>query len=399
MATRVRRQSFSVLTLDGWLPAAPAAVWPFVSQPQRLNRWSSAPVRGLEEGDSGGFGSVGALRQVVLPRPLAPVTEAVQYADAPFRFVYRAVGSRSVRYHRGEIRLLPEGAGTRLCWELGMALVAPGATAFVRRTLAPQLEESIRRLASVVGDASQDAEAAGAHSTLAFRDDDDPAAADAAQATAGRLRALADAMEAGGDARHWFSRVYQYVTEAMIEACARGDVAHPTWTLRLIPRFHDLYVRSVDGSAEPHWQEAFEAIDAAGSATASGALPFWRALVAGARAHIEGDLPRVLAATYADHYRHRCDYARFRADFLLLATPLQAAWHRLAGEVPPRWFPAHLRMLDRVLPAEATEHLTAKRFFDPLIARRTAFENGRAIATAGPPPGRPAGHDRGGDGP
>jgi hypothetical protein len=373
----VRRQSYVVVALESWLPAPPAAVWPFVSEPEGLDKWSTAPVRGLEPGDGGGYGTVGALREVALARPLPPLTEAVQYADAPTLFVYRAVGSRAIRYHRGEIRLTSEADGTRLRWRFGMDLAIPGATGFVRRTLPPQLEASLRRLASVVpGAPVADLPGAG------FVEDDDRGALEAAHATAERLLVLADEMEAAGDPRHWFSRVYQYVTEAMVDACRRGEVAHPTWALRLIPRFHDLYRRNLEGMPEPHWQEAFAAIDAAEGERGSGALAFWQALVAGARAHIEGDLPRVLAATYAEHYRARCEYRRFRADFLLLGAPLQQAWQRLAARVPPRWFPPYLRVLDRLLPPEAVEHLTAKRFYDPLTARRSAFEQGQSLVTA-----------------
>lgn len=377
MGMHVRRQSFVVLVFESRLPASPGAVWPFITEPDQLNLWSRAPVRALAPGDGGGYGNVGALRQVVLPRPLPVLTETIQYADVPSRLVFRAVGSRMIRYHRGEIRLTPEGDGSRLRWEFGMDLAVPGATSFVRRTLGPQLESSIRQLSSVIAGATE-----VEVSRRQFGDDDDPGAVEAAEATACRLRVLADDMHASGDARHWFSRVYQYVTEAMIEACARGEVAHPTWALRLIPRFHDLYVQSLDGTAAPHWQEAFEAIEAGGTETSSGALPFWRALVAGARAHIEGDLPPVLAANYMHHYRPRCDYQRFRADFLVMAAPLQQAWQRLASEVPSRWFPPYLRALDRLLPPEAVEHLTAKRFYDPLTARRRAFERGLALVTA-----------------
>lgn len=377
MPIEVRRRSFVVVALEGRLPATPAAVWPSITEPNLMNRWSTAAVRGLETGDGGGFGTVGALRQVALPGPLPALTETIQHADAPFRLVYRAVGSRAIRYHRGELRLEPDGEGTRLRWEFGMSLAAPGATALVRRTVEPQLETSIVRLASVAGDAAERVVPA-----RPFADDDDPAAVEAAHATARALRVSAEEMQARADPRHWFSRVYQYVTEAMIEACARGDVAHPTWAVRLIPRFHQLYLRSVDGDPEPHWQEAFRAIESAASDGASAALPFWRALVAGAQAHIDGDLPRVLAATYLDHYRARCDYARFRADFLLLAAPLQQAWQRLASQVPTRWFPPYLRLLDHLLPAEAVEHLTAKRFYDPLAARRAAFEQGAVLAAA-----------------
>lgn len=377
---QARRLTYTVLALDGWLPAPPAAVWPFISEPHRLNRWSSAPVQGLEPGDGGGFGTVGALRQVVLPRPLPVVTETIQHADAPTRFVYRAVGSRSVRYHRGELRLSAHGTGTKLRWEIGMALPVPGTAALLHRTLEPHLIASIRRLASVVeGAAEADLD------DEVFQDDDDPQAETAADAAVAALARLADEMRARGDPRHWFSRVYQYVTEAIVDACAGGEVAHPTWALRLAPGFHALYVASLDGPAEPHWREAFDAIAGADRQGGSGALAFWRALVAGARAHIEGDLPRVLAATYGEHYAGRCDYERFRADFLLLAASLQRAWSRLAAEVPARWSPPSLRLLDRVLPPEVVEHLTANRFYDPLAARRAAFEAGGVLAAGARP--------------
>jgi hypothetical protein len=374
MAGMVHTVPFTALSVDSWLPAPPPVVWPFISEPDRINQWSTARVHGLAAGDGGGFGAVGALRQVTLPRPLPPVTEVIQHADAPTRFTYRVVGSRAVRHHRGELRLSAEGDGTRLRWDVGMAFAIPGAAAVTRRALEPQLAASVKRLAAVVAGAP-----APSDLPPAFIDDDDPSAGAAARATAQDQRELADRMQAGGDPRYWFSRVYQYVTEAMVEACARGEVAHATWALRLIPRFHELYIRSLDGTPEPHWQTAFDAIGAAAGAQASGPLPFWRALICGATAHIDGDLPRVLAATYTDHYAGRCDYDRFRADFLMLAPPLQRAWQRLSAEVPSRWFPPYLRVLDRLLPAEAVEHLTAKRFYDPLPARREAFEQGRAL--------------------
>lgn len=378
-AARIGRLSFAALRLDTWLPAPPAAVWPLISEPDGINRWSVATVRGLDPGDGGGFGGVGALRQVVLPFGLPVISEVVQEARPPQRFVYRAVGSRVIRYHRGVLALASEGSGTRLRWQVDMALPGPGATTVVQRALRPQLERSLALLAAVVDDAGEPA--------LADRHLEDPADAElaaAAHATAARLGALADAMRAHDDARHWFSRVYQYVTEEMISACCRDELAHPGWALRLIPRFHELYTRSLDGPPEAHWHEAFEAVAVAGRDEDAAPAVFWQALVAGARAHIEGDLPRALASTYVEHYQGRCAYERFRADFLLLAAPLQRAWRRLADEVPARWFPPTVRALHRVLPPEAVEELTAKRFYDPLAARAPAFERGRLLATASP---------------
>ena len=163
---------------------------------------------------------------------------------------------------------------------------------------------------------------------------------------------MADAMRASGDTRHWFSRVYQYVTEAMVEACRSGTVTHRAWVLRLIPRFHELYDAAIQGTAPaPHWQAAFAAIERANQASgASAAVGFWQALIAGARAHIEGDLPLVLADTYRTFYAGQCDYVRFRADYLVLAAPLGQAWERLSAEVPDKWFPGYARVMQRLFP-------------------------------------------------
>ena len=242
--------------------------------------------------------------------------------------------------------------------------------------LLPELEASVLRLREMA------TQAVATEIPPRTFTDDDPEALAAALDTVKELRRSADDLEAAGDARHWFSRLYQYVTEELIETCRRGDVAHPTWVLRLVPRFHTAYARNLETSPERHWAEAFDAIAEAANDRDAGALAFWRAVVAGARAHIEGDLPRVLRATYEEHYAGRCDYVRFRADCLLLSAPLGAAWKRLSSDVPARWFPPHLRVLDKMLPDEAIEHLTAQRFYDPLLARRRAFEAGRRPETA-----------------
>ena len=55
------------LALERVLPASPAAVWPYLTDPALMNRWSSARIGGVDPGDGGGYGAVGALRRVRLP--------------------------------------------------------------------------------------------------------------------------------------------------------------------------------------------------------------------------------------------------------------------------------------------------------------------------------------------
>jgi Family of unknown function (DUF5995)/Polyketide cyclase / dehydrase and lipid transport len=344
-----------------------------------MNRWSLAPVRGIDAGDGGGFGAVGALRHVDIPGPLPGFTEVIEHADAPGRLVYRVVGTRTVRYHRGEIRLDPEGEGTRLHWDVDFVLPIAGADGALRRSIEPKLRTSIEQLAALLASKS------GSEHTERppVRSFDDDADVDQlrrdALAIVTSLDAMALEMKERGDNRQWFALVYRYVTEEMLGACDRGDVTHVGWVLRLIPGFHDYFVRSVEGPAEDHWEAAFSAITSIPPPSARSAMAFWNAIVIGGRAHIEGDLPRVLADTYLTHYTTRCDYVRFRADYLLLGAALQSAWKRMSATVPPAWFPSYVRALDRLLPPEAIEFMLAKRYFDPLAERRAAFDRGADI--------------------
>lgn len=214
-----------------------------------------------------------------------------------------------------------------------------------------------------------------------FADDEDTAELrERATAVATELDQLATAMQARGDARHWFTRVYQFVTEAIRDAADRGEITNVSWALRLILGFHDYFMRSVEGPAEAHWQEAFAAIEAVQSASGRSAVALWKAIVAGARAHIEGDLPRVLAHVLPGALRRslrlrpvprRLPASRF-ADTAGRETDVGGGVRRVLPALCPcsRPHPA----------AEATEYLLAKRVFDPLELRRTAFDRGRELA-------------------
>jgi uncharacterized protein YndB with AHSA1/START domain len=364
-----------MIRLDQRLPAEPEVVWGFVTEPDAMNAWSLAPVRGIDPGDGGGFGSVGALRHVKLPRPLPGITEVIEVADPPHRLVYRVVGTRAVRYHRGEIRLESETGGTRLHWDVDYVLPIRGLGRAAERSIEPKLRASVVQLRQILTASPPHQARPGPPSS--FRDDP---VTDELRLTVDQvieeLDHLASDMEARGDGRFWFARVYQYVTEALRDASDRGEVTHPSWVMRLIPGFHDLFRQSVDGPPEEHWRQAFSAIAEVEATGASSAMAFWRALVTGARAHIEGDLPLVLAEVYVNHYAGRCDYVRFRADYLLQASALREAWSRLSATVPSAFFPPYIRAIDHALPPELTELVLAKRFFDPLAARREAFDRG-----------------------
>jgi uncharacterized protein YndB with AHSA1/START domain len=367
-----------MIRLDRLLPVPPDVVWDVVTEPAEMNAWSLAPVRGLDPGDGGGYAAVGALRHVKLPRPFPGITEVIERADAPARLVYRVVGTRAVRYHRGEIRLEVERDGTRLHWDVEMVMPIDALGRATERIIEPKLLTSLDRLGELL--ASSRSRRSPSAPSRAFIDDADT---DRLRVNVNEvirdLNRLASDLEEQGDGRFWFARVYEYVTEALRDACDRGEVTHVAWVFRLVPGFHALFLKSMEGPPEDHWRDAFEAIASVEAVGGSRAMAFWRALVVGARAHIEGDLPRVLAQVYLDHYAGRCDYVRFRADYLLQASALQEAWKRMAATVPSAYVPPYLRALDRFVPPEFSEFLLAKRYFDPLSARRDAFDRGREL--------------------
>lgn len=100
----------------------------------------------------------------------------------------------------------------------------------------------------------------------------------------------------------------------------------------------------------------------------------------GMQAHIEEDLPRALAEVHHHHYRGRCGYVRFRADYLAMADVFRAAGERLMAEVPRAWWPLQARLIDRTLPDEVKAALQRRTFYDLPRERLRAFERGRRLA-------------------
>lgn len=372
------------LQLRARIAAPPAAVWPFVTDPARMNEWSRAPIKLLAAGDGDGVDSVGAYRRVDVRSRTGPVRlfEVVEHSEPPARFVYRVVrGPGLLRYHRGEQRLRADGDATELTWDVRFEFAAPGVGVLVGRALRTQLEASLETLARVAAGAAP----AVIATPPAWTDRDLPRLRAEADIILGEQRALADELFARADPKAWFARVYQYVTEAQLALVDEGGVSHREWVLRLVPRFHTYYAGNLarwrglaPGACESQWAEAF------GFAESSGPRPPAQKLIGGlllgVRAHIEEDLPRALAEVWLEHFTARCDYARFRADYLLMAPVFRTAADRLLAHMPRDMVPAWLRLARRTLPAELQDALTNRRSYDVPRRRLEAFERGRRLA-------------------
>lgn len=369
------------LSLTQELPAEPRAVWPFIVDPERMNRWSEARIEVRAPGD---VDLVGMLRRISLRNLGRSVAfdEVIEVAEAPRRLVYRVVEGLPVRHHRGEITLAERAGGTSLRWDVDFVFPVVGVESVARLLLEGPLKRSLTALAEVV----RDAPAADVARSIDVRDEEAiPELRRAAEAILHEQRTLADRLENADDPKRWFARVYALVTENQLALCDARAVPHPAWVLRLVPRFHHYYSSNLrgwieSGTCEPQWRSAFAAMDAVDKKVRDPLLAVSIGLARGIRAHIEEDLPRALAEIYVRHYAGRCAPARFRADYLLMRDVFRDASDRLMEQMPRALFPLWMRALSPVMTPEIREAIVQRSFYDVGKKRRLAFERGERLA-------------------
>lgn len=373
------------ISLDQFLPVEPKLAWPFIADPALMNRWSRAPIHALALGDGGHPGGVGALRTVTL-RALGKrihLEEVVERSDPPHRIVYRVIGGAPLRNHRGEITLERAGRGCRLRWRVDYESPLSGVDHGMRWILERQLGDSLAKLAIVVREATPQPFPPSIHL-------EEPAQGrlwDDCEAILEEQRTLAESLENANDPKQWFARVYAFVTEEQLTLCRSGQIAHVPWVLRIVPRFHDYYVDNLrrwrapsEGQAEAHWRSAFRAMEQADRWFKDPLAALAYGLAKGVQAHIEEDLPRALADVFVAEYAGVCDYARFRADYLLMGDVFRRASERLLARMPSRSFPLYARVLLPLLPREGQDAFIHRRFYDIPRERRRAFERGERLA-------------------
>ncbi|MBI2389254.1 MAG: SRPBCC family protein [Deltaproteobacteria bacterium] len=371
------------LRIEQLIPASPAAVWPLISDPARMNRWSKAPIRLLDPGDGGGPGDVGALRRIevhALGRKVS-FDEVIVASEPPHRLGYRVFRGLPVRVHRGEIQLHELRRGTQLVWDVEFEFYLPGLGRVARAILERQLADSV---AAIVQEVRHDEPVRPSTPRALPRFDLGPLR-ERASSVLDEQRALADALQHGEDPKYWFARVYQYVTEAQLSLCDKGAVAHVDWVLALIPEFHRYYAGNlehwVDGdvaAVERPWQRAFRRMEIGGAR--HDAMTTAEGLLLAVEAHIEEDLPRALAEVWARRYRQHASFVRFRGDYLSMGEVFLRAADRLIAEMPRRFVPSYIRAARALLPAEIPDAIVHARFYDVPGRRLLAFERGRRFA-------------------
>ncbi|MFW5925779.1 MAG: DUF5995 family protein [Myxococcota bacterium] len=375
-----------LLCFERQLPCPPSVAWSLANDPRRMNLWSLARVEVVSLGDGAHPAGVGALRRVHVPSRLRPLAldEVVVEAEPPHRFAYRVVAGVPVRRHLGRLACEPSERGTRLRWEVDIEPPNRLLGLLIRRSLVPQLERSLDRMVRAAGDAD-------AGTALPPRRDLDehapvPDLLRVAEDCLAEQRSLADGLMATEAPARWFTRVYEHVTELQIAGCREGRFRHPAWVLRLIPAFHELYVRNLRAwlrrehtAVEAHWRSAFTAMEGAARKRPEPLSHLGYVVAKGMQAHIEEDLPRALAQVWARHYAGRCDYVRLRGDYLAMESVFRVAGDRLLQAIPRREWPLDTRVLHAVLPAVIKDRWTAREHYDLGRQRRKAFERGERI--------------------
>lgn len=365
------------LSLTQRVPASAAVTWRYLTDPELMNRWSRARIELVDLGDEERPDTPGALRRVHVPAGLfgeRTLLEAVQIAEAPRRFVYRVVPDPWVRSHRGEIAFGEDAGSTIVTWNVEVELAVGGP--LIGHTLERELRSSLETLARVARPVEP------VPPSRPVYDEPDAELWKRAGEILALQQAMADQMEQRDDPRRWFARVYQYVTENQIAAARGRSVIHVAWVLRLIPRFHAYYAdnlerREARRRCERQWEVAFDAMEGKiGKRRGEESFRIGYGLLRGVRAHIEDDLPRALADVYFEHYRTKCDFVRFRGDYLSMGPIFDDATRRLVARMPRSMTPWYASMLPRPLEDEWRR----RSFYDVGSARLKAFERGGQLA-------------------
>ena len=115
------------------IAAPPERVWSILAEHEAMPEW--LPVREVVRRRPGGPdpNGLGAVR-VVRGGGLA-VEERITGFEPPRRLEYRVTAGAPVRGHRGEVRLEPDGDGTRVEWRVEFSPLVPGTGWLLRRAV------------------------------------------------------------------------------------------------------------------------------------------------------------------------------------------------------------------------------------------------------------------------
>ncbi|MAQ16514.1 MAG: hypothetical protein CMN30_17185 [Sandaracinus sp.] len=372
-------------TVQRWLPCPPEPAFALLTHPESMSRWSLARVEGVEAGEGGHPSSIGATRFVHLPDSVLArdvrLEEVVCESRPPHRFVYRVVGGAPLAWHEGTQELErcvdPRGSGVQGSWlkwhvHAELATPVPGLASLVQRELEGGLRRSVEALVALI---AEDPATEPLPRWTPPPEDPDPDALRRAHVEAETaLRAIR--RRRSGDPRTVFAGFYAEVLREVRARADAGVFTHPGWIHRLGPLAHEYYAEALRADdrgtpVEAHWREAFRAAERAFRTRRH--LEATQATIAhGLRAHLDEDLPRILATTHRDHYP-LAGFARFRADHLTMRGSFAQAQRRFVASLPADALSWRQRAARKVARASTALAWVPR-------ARRQAFERGERLS-------------------
>ncbi|WP_308191985.1 SRPBCC family protein [Gordonia liuliyuniae] len=352
------------------LACSPEQAWTMLTDPEQMNRWSTARIEVRELGVGDRPDGVGTLRTVTLPGGRAKLREIVEYSDFARVFDYRVYdGGPALLDHSGRQEIAPTATGCSVTWTVRMRLVSRVATSLVARTVRRQVAESLDLLADL-----EPGDPASAPTVEPRVVADLAGPRRVARDVLARQHATADRLAGADDPKQWFARVYSYVTDELIGVCDRGDVDNPDWVLALIPVFDEYYTRNLvaferGDQCEPMWQTAWSTCELRDDRNPH--VPVVKGLMSGVAAHIDADLPRAISDLHLAEYADR-DLREFRPDYLRLSPVFSAASDRLLDDLPRSHKPWWTGIAARVHP-QIRDALIARQGYDVQRHRFSAF--------------------------
>jgi uncharacterized protein YndB with AHSA1/START domain len=126
------------------VPAPPDRVFALYTDHVGWERWAGVKEVVLRQQGDPAPNGLGAIR-VIRAGGMA-IEEEITGFDAPRRLDYRLVAGAPVRDHQGSVRFEPDGAGTRVTWNVRFRPLVPGTGWLLRRVLDRSLRDVLDRL-------------------------------------------------------------------------------------------------------------------------------------------------------------------------------------------------------------------------------------------------------------
>ncbi|HTO55832.1 MAG TPA: SRPBCC family protein [Myxococcota bacterium] len=133
------------IELTQHVPAAPDRVFALYTDHVGWERWAGVKEVVLRQKGDPPPNGLGAIR-VIRARGMA-IEEEVTAFDPPSRMAYRLVAGAPLRDHEGQVRFEPDGAGTRVTWNVRFRPLVPGTGWLLRAMLERGLRDVLARLA------------------------------------------------------------------------------------------------------------------------------------------------------------------------------------------------------------------------------------------------------------